>query len=138
MARSITELLDMEYIQAIAESLGREVKEILAVIEELVQEIKLHGVMAWEDPRNTVQVVRRHLRDKHDIARRNAKKRAREWGELGERILGYATDVWNENKELARERASAVNRRMFKSEEWLLHEKQAHEAKYEQEVPMGA
>jgi len=129
IARSVTDLLDMDYVRAIAESLGREVKEILAVLEELVREIKLHGAMAWEHPLGTVETIRNIFRDRQISARRNAKKRAKELGELGERFVVYAAEAWKERKELAREGAMAVNKRMFKSETWLEHEQELDDAR---------
>lgn len=130
MAKSISDLVDMEYVRAIAESLGREVKEVLAIIEELVREITGRGMVAWENPSNAVQMVRNNIREKNVVAKRNARRKAKELSEIGERLLGFASDVWKENRDLARERAQAINKRIFKSEQWLLHEQ-------ERAIPLG-
>jgi hypothetical protein len=135
MSRSLTDMLDMEFIQAIAESLGREVKEILSFFEELVEELKAQGAMVWENRMNTVQEIRKHLKEKHELARINAKKAAKDWTEFGERMLGYATDTLNDHRALARDSAMAINKRIFKSEEWLMHEKEK-DARCKQSLPM--
>jgi hypothetical protein len=127
IARSVTDLLNMDYVRAIAESLGREIQEILAILEELVRDIKLHGIMAWERPLDTVGAIRTHFRERQISATRNAKRRAKELGDFGEQLYVYAAEAWKERKELAREGAVAINKRMFKSEKWLAYEKEVHD-----------
>jgi len=133
ISRSITDLIDLDFIQAIAESLGKEVKEILVIIEELVLEIKSHGLAVWENPSNAVQVFRTRIREKNAVAKRNAKRKAKELGQMGERLLGHALEVWKENRELARERAVAINKKMFKSEVWFMHEQENNR----RAIPLG-
>ena len=50
---SISQALDMDFIRALAHSFNREVSEILALLDQFVQEIKSHGVHFLEDPKIT-------------------------------------------------------------------------------------
>jgi len=60
-------------------------------------------------------------------------EKAKELGQMGERLLGHALEVWKENRELARERAIAINKKMFKSEAWFMHEQENNR----RAIPLG-
>ena len=136
---SISQSLDMDFIRALAQSFNREVSEILALLDHFVQEIKSQGTRFLEDPKKTMQ----NLKKKLTRGNRQAKKNAKTIVEIGERFIGMvmtnveaatAATRGAENGETkktrksarslrAKERALKMHKKVFKSEEWLKHER---------------
>ena len=136
---SISQSLDMEFIRALAQSFNREVSEILALLDSFVQEIRSHGVRFLEDPKKTMK----NLKKKLTRGNRQAKKNAKTIVEIGERFIemvmtnietATATTRGTEDREAkktgrsarslrAKERALKMHKKVFKSEEWLKHER---------------
>lgn len=135
---SVSQSLDMDFIRALADSFNREVSEILALLDQFIQEIKSHGVNFFEDPKKAVKKLKRKLTRVNKQARKNAKNIA----EMGERFLGMvitnietvASATRGTEEEVkkaaqgsrsarARERALKMHKKVFKSEEWLKHQR---------------
>jgi len=136
---SISQSLDMDFVRALAQSFNREVSEILALLDHFVQEIKSQGTRFLEDPKKTMQNLKRKL----TRGNRQAKKNAKTIVEIGERFIGMvmtnveaatAATRGAENGETkktrksarslrAKERALKMHKKVFKSEEWLKHER---------------
>ena len=138
-ASSISQSLDMDFIRALAQSFNREVSEILALLDHFVQEIKSHGSRFFDDP----TTVMKNLKKKLTRGNKQAKKNAKTLVEIGERFFemvmtnietAAATARGTENGEVkktgrsarslrAKERALRMHKKVFKSEEWLKHER---------------
>ena len=136
---AVSQSLDMDLVRALARSLDRQVSEILALLDHFVREIKSRGVRFWEDP----TIVMKNLKKKLTRGNRQAKKNAKTIVEIGERFLemvmtnietAAATTRGTEQGEVkktgksarslrAKERALRMHRKVFKSEEWLKHER---------------
>jgi len=138
---SISQTLDMDFIRALAHSFNREVSEILTLLDHFVQEIKSHGTYFLEDPKKAMK----NLKKKLTRGNRQAKKNAKTIVEIGERFFGMvvtnietatstATTRGTEQGEAkntrkstrsarAKERALKMHRKVFKSDEWLKHER---------------
>ena len=136
---SISQALDMDFIRALAHSFNREVSDILALLDQFVREIKSHGVHFLEDPREAMKKLKKKL----TRGTRQAKKNAKTIAGIGERFFGMvktnietatSTTRGTENGEIkqtgkstrrarARERALKMHKKVFKSEEWLKHER---------------
>ena len=132
---SISQSLDMDFIRALAHSFNREVSEILALLDQFVQEIKSQGVRFLEDPKQTMKNLKRKL----TRGNRQAKKNAKTIVEIGERFIdmvktnietataatrGEVKRTGKSARSLrAKERALKMHKKVFKSEEWLKHER---------------
>jgi len=136
---SVSQSLDMDIIRDLARSFNREVSEILALLDHFVQEIKSHGAHFLEDPKKAMK----NLKKKLTRGNRQAKKNAKTIVEIGERFFGMvmtnietatSTTRGTEHEEVkktgkstrsarAKERALKMHRKVFKSEEWLKHER---------------
>ena len=141
LASSVSQALDMDLIRVLADSFNREVSEILTFIDQLVQEIKSHSVNFLEDPKRAVKKLKRQLTRGNKQAKKNAKVIA----EVGERFLGavvnnletaaststpHATEEGEAKKtgrstkgSRAKEMALKMHKKVFKSEEWLKHQR---------------
>lgn len=136
---SVSQALDMDFIRALAHSFNREVSEIIALLDHFVQELKSHGIHFLEDPKKSMQKLKKKLTRGNRQARRNAKTIV----EIGERFFGMvmsnietatSTTRGTEQGEVkkiskstrsarAKERALKMHKKVFKSEEWLKHER---------------
>lgn len=138
IASSVSQTLDMDFISALAESFNREVAEILALIDQFVQEIKSQGINFFEDPKKAM----RRLKKKLTRGNKQAKKNAKFIADIGERIFGKVMtniettaspaseteqgEVKKTGKSTtgarAKEKALKIHKKVFKSEEWLKHQ----------------
>lgn len=133
---SVSQALDMDFIRALADSFNREVSEILALLDQFVREIKSQGVNLLEDPKRIVKKLKKKLTRVNKQARKNARNIA----EVGERFfemvmtnIETATSATRGMEEegakktsrsaRARERALKMHKKVFKSEEWLKHQR---------------
>ena len=136
---AVSQSLDMDLVRALAHSLNRQVSEILALLDNFVREIKSRGVRFWEDPTTVVKSLKKKLTRGNKQAKKNAKTIV----EFGERFLemvmtnietATATAHGTEQGEVkktgksprslrAKERALRMHKKVFKSEEWLKHER---------------
>jgi len=138
---SISQTFDMDFIRALAHSFNREVSEILALLDHFVQEVKSHGTYFLEDPKKAMK----NLKKKLTMGNKQAKKNAKTIVEIGERFFGMvmtnieaatSTTTTRESEQgkvkktrkgtrsaRAKERALKMHRKVFKSEEWLKHER---------------
>ena len=134
---SISQSLDMDFIRALAQSFNREVSEILALLDQFVREIKFHGAHFFEDPRK----VMKRLKKKLTRGNKQAKKNAKTIADIGERFFGMVmTNIETATSEVrksrkstrstrVKERALRMHKKVFKSEEWLKHERAVAERK---------
>jgi hypothetical protein len=140
---SVSQALDMDFVRALADSFNREVTEILALLDQFIQEIKSHSVNFLEDPKRAVKKLKKKLTRGNKQAKKNAKTIA----EVGERLFGVvmtnieaATSVVRGMEEgeaqktgkatrgaRAKEKALKLHKKVFKSEEWLKHQRAAAE-----------
>lgn len=129
----------MDFIRALADSFNREVSDILALLDQFVREIKSRGVNFLEDPKKAVKKLKKKLTRGNKQAKKNAKNIA----EVGERFFeivmtnietATSTSRATEEGEVkkagkgsrgarAKERALKMHRKVFKSEEWLKHQR---------------
>lgn len=136
---SISQAVDMDFIRALAQSFNREVAEILALLDQFVQEIRSHSASFLEDPKRVMKKLKKKLTRGNRQARKNAKMVV----DIGERFFGMVKNNieavtsparGTENGEVkktgkstrrarVKERALRMHRRVFKSEEWLKHER---------------
>lgn len=136
---SVSQAFDMDFIRALADSVNREVSEVLALLDQFVREIKSHGINFLEDPKKAVKKLKRKL----TRGNRQAKKNAKNIVEVGERFFGMvmtnietvtSTTRGTEEGEVkkagkgsrgarAKEKALKMHKRVFKSEEWLKHQR---------------
>lgn len=136
---SVSQALDMDFIRALAHSFNREVSEILALLDQFVQEIKSQGINFFEDPKKAMKKLKKKL----TRGNRQAKKNAKTIIEVGERFFGMvmssieaAASVTRETEQgevkktakstrgaRAKERALKMHKKVFKSEEWLKHQR---------------
>jgi hypothetical protein len=136
---SVSQTLDMDFIRALADSFNREVSEILALLDHFVREIKSHGINFLEDPKRAMKRLKKKLTRGNKQARKNAKTIA----EIGERFFemvtsnieavssaGHGTEQGEVKKTgkstrgaRVKERALKMHKKVFKSEEWLKHQR---------------
>ncbi|KAF9777498.1 hypothetical protein BJ322DRAFT_1096384 [Thelephora terrestris] len=136
---SVSQALDMDFIRALAASFNREVSEIIAFLDQFVREIKSQGINFFEDPKNAMKKLKKKL----TRGNRQAKKNAKTIVEVGERFFGMvrsgleaAAAVTRETEQgevkksgkstrgaRAKERALKMHKKVFKSEEWLKHQR---------------
>ena len=136
---SISQSLDMDFIRALAHSFNREISEVLALLDHFVQEIKSRGTHFLDDPKKAIKNLKKKLTRGNRQAKRNAKTIV----EMGERFIGMvmtnietatSTARGTEQGEVkktskntrgarAKERALKMHKKVFKSEEWLKHER---------------
>lgn len=137
---SVSQILDMDFIRALADSFNREVSEILALLDHFVREVKSHGTNFLEDPKRAMKRLKKKLTRGNKQARKNAKTIA----EIGERFfemvasnieavasVGHGTEQGEVKKTgkstrgaRAKERALKMHKKVFKSEEWLKHQRE--------------
>jgi len=136
---SVSQNLDMDFIRALAQSLNREVSEIIALLDHFVREIKSHGAHFLEDPKRAMRDLKKRLTRGNMQAVKNAKTLA----EFGERFFGMvmtnietvtSTTRGTERGGVkktglstrgarVKERALRMHKKVFKSEEWLKHQR---------------
>lgn len=136
---SVSQALDMDFIRALADSFNREVSEVLSLLDQFVREIKSHGASFLEDPKKAVK----RLKKKLTRGNKQAKKNAKNIVDIGERFfemvvtnIETATATARETEEgevkkvgkgsrgaKAKERALKMHKKVFKSEEWLKHQR---------------
>jgi hypothetical protein len=136
---SVSQALDMDFIHALADSFNREVSEILSLLDQFVREIKSHGVSFLEDPKRAVKKLKKKLTRGNKQAKKNAKNIV----DIGERFFeivktnietAASTTHGTEEGEVkksgkgsrgarAKERALRMHKKVFKSEEWLKHQR---------------
>jgi hypothetical protein len=136
---SISQTVDMDFVRALAQSFNREVAEIIAFLDQFVQEIRSHGANFLEDPKRAMKKLKKKL----TRGNRQAKKNAKMVVDIGERFFGMVMnnieavtspargtekgEVKKTGKSSRRarvkERALKMHRKVFKSEEWLRHER---------------
>ena len=136
---SISQTVDMDFIRALAQSFNREVAEVLALLDHFVQEIRSHSANFLEDPKRAMKKLKKKLTRGNRQARKNAKMVM----DMGERFFGMVMNNietvtspvrGTENGEAkktakstrrarVKERALRMHKKVFKSEEWLKHER---------------
>lgn len=136
---SVSQALDMDFIRALADTFNREVSEVLVLLDQFVREIKSHGMNFLEDPKKAMKKLKKKLTRGNKQAKKNAKNIV----EIGERFfemvmtnIEAATSATRGTEEgevkktgkssraaRAKERALRVHKKVFKSEEWLKHQR---------------